>query len=99
MSGSNPEFELHKLQYVWLFLGPQVNGLPDDEYNGLFGAIRYAQKHFPRFQARFLREIKQLSASIVYVSNLQDSPYSRMFETDTAWDEVATSFTREFCFL
>jgi E3 ubiquitin-protein transferase RMND5 len=99
MRGSNLEFELHKLQYVWRFLGPQVNGLPDDEQNGLFGAIKYAQEHFPRFQARFLREIMQLSASMVYAPNLQESPYARMFETDTAWDEVATSFTREFCFL
>jgi hypothetical protein len=36
--GSNLEFELSKLQYIWLFLGPSVNGLPDDENNGFFGA-------------------------------------------------------------
>lgn len=97
--GSNMEFELHKLQYVWLFLGPKVNGLPDDEYNGLYGAIEYGREHFPRFQTRFLREIKQLSASMAYVSNLSESPYGRTFETETAWDDIAASFTREFCFL
>jgi hypothetical protein len=97
--GSNLEFELHRLQYVWLFLGPEVNGLPDDEYNGLMGALTYAREHFPRFQTRFLREIKQLSASIAYILNLPKSPYGRMFETAAAWDDVAASFTREFCFL
>jgi E3 ubiquitin-protein transferase RMND5 len=99
MRGSNLEFELHKLQYVWLFLGPEVNGLPNDRHNGLFGAIEYGREHFPRFQVRFLREIKQLSASIIYATNLRESPYARTFETDTAWDDVAASFTREFCFL
>jgi E3 ubiquitin-protein transferase RMND5 len=84
--GSNLEFELHKL-------------LPDDEHNSLSGAIEYAREYFPRFRARFLREIKQLSASMAYVSNLRESPYGRTFETEMAWNDAAVSFSREFCFL
>ncbi|KFX98171.1 hypothetical protein V495_03898 [Pseudogymnoascus sp. VKM F-4514 (FW-929)] len=93
--GSNLEFELTKLQYVWLFQGHEVNGLPNDSRNGLLGAITYARENFGRFQARFLRDIQQLSAAMAFQSNLQDSPYRLTFETDTTWSEVATSFTRE----
>ncbi|KAI9744451.1 MAG: hypothetical protein M1818_001980 [Claussenomyces sp. TS43310] len=97
--GSNLEFELSKLQYVWLFLGPSINGLPDSPYNGVAGAISYAREHFGRFQGRFLRDIQQLSAAMVFASNLRDSPYRHIFETESAWEEVAASFTREFCSL
>ncbi|KAH6669385.1 CTLH/CRA C-terminal to lish motif domain-containing protein [Halenospora varia] len=97
--GSNLEFELSKLQFVWLFLGPSVNGLPDDMNNGLPGALQYARQHFQRFQGRFLRDIQQLATAMAYRSNLRDSPYYRTFDTETAWDEVSSSFTREFCSL
>ncbi|TVY13849.1 LisH domain-containing protein [Lachnellula arida] len=97
--GSNLEFELSKLQFVWLFLGPSVNGLPNDMHNGLSGALIYAQQHFQRFQARFLKDIQQLATAMAYSSNLQDSPYYRTFDIETAWDDVSTSFTREFCSL
>ena len=98
-SGSNLEFELSKLQFVWLFQGPDVNGLPDDSNNGLQGALQYARQHFGRFQSRFLRDIQQLATAMAYKSNLHDSPYCRIFDTQTAWDDVSSSFTREFCSL
>jgi hypothetical protein len=97
--GSNLEFELTKLQYIWLFQGPKVNGLPDDIRNGLSGAITYARQSFGRFQTRFLRDIQQLSAAMAFESNLPGSPYRVTFESESAWDEVAASFTREFCSL
>lgn len=97
--GSNLEFELSKLQYVWLFLGPSFNGLPNDPNNGVTGALLYARQHFQRFQARFLKDIQQLATAMAYKSNLPDSPYSRIFDTQTAWEDVSTSFTREFCSL
>jgi hypothetical protein len=97
--GSNLEFELSKLQYVWLFQGPRVNNLPDDEHNGLAGALAYARQHFGRFQARHLREIQQLASALVYASNLPSSPYGNTFGTPTAFADVAASFTREFCSL
>ncbi len=97
--GSNLEFELSKLQYVWLFKGPQVNGLPDDHRNGQAGALSYARQNFPRFQGRHLREIQQLASAMVFAPNIATSPYQQIFETDAAFADVASSFTREFCSL
>lgn len=97
--GSNLEFELIKLQFIWLFQGSAVNGLPDDSSNGIQGALDYARANFPRFQAQYLREIQQLVTALAYASNLSESPYGRTFRTETAWDEVSSSFTREFCSL
>jgi hypothetical protein len=97
--GSNLEFELSKLQYVWLFKGPAVNNLPDDQHNGRAGALAYARQHFGRFQARHLREIQQLASAMVFAPNLPTSPYHQTFAISTAFADVAASFTREFCSL
>lgn len=97
--GSNLEFELSKLQYVWLFQGPAVNGLPDDERNGRAGALAYAREHFGRFQARHLGEIQQLASAMAFAPNLAASPYRNTFATAGAFADVAASFTREFCSL
>ncbi|PTB68218.1 hypothetical protein BBK36DRAFT_1134863 [Trichoderma citrinoviride] len=98
-AGSNLEFELCKLQFIWLFKGPQVNGLPDDERNGQMGALRYAREHFARFQTRHLRDIQQLCGAMVFAPNIEASPYRHIFQIDSAFEDVATSFTREFCSL
>ncbi|KAK0734825.1 CTLH/CRA C-terminal to lish motif domain-containing protein [Lasiosphaeria miniovina] len=97
--GSNLEFELSKLQYVWLFKGPAVNGLPDDQQNGRAGAMAYARDNFGRFQSRHLPEIQQLASAVVFAPNITGSPYRSVFSTDGAFSEVASSFTREFCSL
>ncbi|KAI1434094.1 CTLH/CRA C-terminal to lish motif domain-containing protein [Xylaria sp. CBS 124048] len=97
--GSNLEFELCKLQFIWLFKGADVNGLPNTLDNGVSGALRYAREHFARFQKRHLREIEQLCCAMVYESNLDDSPYHSIFDAMHSFDEVASSFTREFCSL
>jgi hypothetical protein len=97
--GSNLEFELSKLQYVWLFKGPSVNGLPDDGNNGRIGALLYARQNFGRFQGRHLREIEQLASAMIFAPNMEASPYASVFATDGAFADVAASFTREFCSL
>lgn len=97
--GSNLEFELCKLQFIWLFQGPEVNGLPNDENNGLAGALQYARDEFQNFQNRFRRDIQQLVTAILYKSNLSGSPYYSTFANPTVWDDISTSFTREFCSL
>ncbi|RKU44607.1 hypothetical protein DL546_006326 [Coniochaeta pulveracea] len=97
--GSNFEFDLTKLQYVWLFRGPEVNGLPSDRPNGRLGAYLYGKENFPRFQARHLHEIQQLASAMVFAPNLPDSPYSSLFAVDQSFSEIAASFTREFCSL
>lgn len=98
-TGSNLEFELGKLQFVWLFKGSEINGLPDDRNNGQAGALAYARKHFNRFQSRHLKEIQQLICAMVYAPNLEASPYKNIFKIDSAFEDVAMSFTREFCSL
>lgn len=91
--GSNLEFELGRLQFIWLFMG----GDSDDSLEGLQNALNYARREFRNFQGRYLREIKQLCGAMAYQSNLEESPYKHIFYDSSAWDEVAKSFTREFC--
>ncbi|CAD6505250.1 BgTH12-00742 [Blumeria graminis f. sp. triticale] len=97
--GSNIEFELSKLQYLWLFYGPNVNGLPDDQNNGLMGAFKYARENFPAHMARFPREIEQLITALLYKTNIGESPYSHLLNIEFAWDMIFSSFTKDFCSL
>lgn len=97
--GSNLEFELNKLQYVWLFLGPTINGLPNDTDNGVLAALNYAKQNFAPFQGRHSKEIQQLITAVAYQSNLLASPYKHIFDIRSAWSEVSNGFTREFCSL
>ena len=97
--GSNLEFELCKLQYIWLFKGPAFNGLPDTPRNGPLGARLYGIENFGRFQHRHTKEIQKLGCALLFASNLDASPYRSIFDTAQAFEEVAASFTREFCSL
>ena len=96
--GSNLEFELGRLQFVYLF----TRGTSDDDSSLVDNkqeAFQYARREFGRFQGRYLPEIQQLSGALAFSTNLADSPYSTIFNNAFAWDELATSFTREFCSL
>lgn len=93
--GSNLEFELGRLQFVWLFMGQSAQRDPE----ALQKALTYARATFGNFQGRYLQEIKQLSGALAYQSNLEQSPYRHIFHDHGAWDDVASSFTREFCSL
>lgn len=97
--GSNLEFELSKLQFLWLFKGPQINGLPNDDNNGLNGALKYGRENFNHFQSKHLGVIQRLSAALVFKQNIEESPYRSLFNISSTFDEVASSFTREFCSL
>lgn len=97
--GSSLEFDLSKLQFIWLFKGRSLGDMPDVVRDGQTGAFEYARRHFARFQRRHLREIAQLCAAMVYAPNMDASPYRHLFEIDAAFEEVATSFTRDFCSL
>ena len=95
--GSNLEFELCRLQFVHLYQDASA----DDDYGfptfGQRRALRYARQEFQAFRKRYLHEIQQLMGAMAYCSNLEDSPYRSIFNNTTAWEEVANSFTREFC--
>ena len=97
--GSNLEFELGKLQFVWLFTGGpnpyDLQYLAQSQQQ----ALQYARSEFTGFQARYLKEIQKLSAAMAFSPNLGQSPYRRIFHNDGAWEELANSFTREFCSL
>ena len=97
--GSNLEFELCKLQFVWLFKDSLSSKTPAFGNHDLATAFGYAREHFGRFEARHLKEIQKLASAMVFAPNIRDSPYAPLFETTSAFDEVAASFTREFCSL
>ena len=97
--GSNLEFELGKLQYVWLFTGGPNPHDPRRLAQSQQQALRYARTEFAGFQARYLKEIQQLSAAMAFSPNLAQSPYRRIFHNEDAWEDLASSFTREFCSL
>lgn len=98
--GSNLEFELGKLQFVWLFLGgADAAADPEVRYLGQQRALAYAREEFAPFQTRYLKEIQQLIGAMAFCPNLQQSPYRRIFCNNDAWNDLANSFTREFCSL
>lgn len=99
--GSDLEFELCKRQYIYLILQSGEG----DEDEGPAVAMEYAQANFPRFADRHAKEIAQLASALVYQPNLAESPYAHLFasggeaEGTSSFDEIASSFTREFCSL
>jgi E3 ubiquitin-protein transferase RMND5 len=63
-------------------------------------ATEYARTNFSSFHPRYSREVFQLLGAVAYWQNIDSSPYRPLFATDSsAWDDVAGSFTREFCAL
>ncbi|EBA27338.1 hypothetical protein KXX16_008784 [Aspergillus fumigatus] len=92
--GSNLEFELCRLQFVWLFHGGQGPAVAGPQ-----AALEYARREFHVFLPRYLVEIQQLMGAMAFSPNLQESPYRNIFDNPSAWSDVAQSFTREFCSL
>ncbi|KAF3764628.1 hypothetical protein M406DRAFT_291761 [Cryphonectria parasitica EP155] len=100
--GSDLEFELCKRQYIYL-IQQQSRG-NGGHGGGVSAAMHYAQSNFPRFADRHAKEIAQLASALVFQSNLIDSPYAALFSSsdpasDRSFDDIAASFTREFCSL
>jgi E3 ubiquitin-protein transferase RMND5 len=95
--GSNLEFELCRLQFVWLFNG---GGNPDASVaSSVEAAVAYARREFQAFGPRHLREIEQLMGAMAFFRNLDESPYRAIFKNPSSWNEIALFFTREFCSL
>lgn len=93
--GSNLEFELCRLQFVWLFHGESH----EQGTKNWQAALEYARREFQPFIPRYLREVQQLVGAMAFCPNLGGSPYSSIFNNASAWDDVAQFFTREFCSL
>ena len=99
--GSNLEFELGQLQFVYLFTG---GSNPDPTSSTTyqqapFKALAYARQNFSHFQSRYLTEISQLATAMAYHTNLPQSPYRQIFLNPSTWTYLSTSFIREFCSL
>ncbi|GAB7344222.1 hypothetical protein MBLNU457_2112t1 [Dothideomycetes sp. NU457] len=88
--GSNLEFELCRLRFVELFRS-------DPDGSGPLKALEYARNTFPSFSSRYLKEQSALIGSVLYSENIEDSPYSNVYFNNDAWEQTASSFTREFC--
>ena len=99
LRGSNLEFELGKLQFIWLFVHGPYLGNTNTPIEGRQQALEYARRELSHFSTRYLKELQQLSGAIAFGPNLQDSPYRRIFLNKDSWDHLASSFTREFCSL
>lgn len=97
--GSNLEFELGRLQFVWLFTGGSAGSNISCMPHCQQAALEYARLEFGTFQARYLRDIQHLMGAMAFCSNIGQSPYKHIFNNDSAWDDVAVSFTRDFCSL
>ncbi|KAL8834346.1 MAG: hypothetical protein Q9170_003801 [Blastenia crenularia] len=97
--GSNLEFELGKLQFVWLFVGQSIQSGQPNIFEGRQQALAYARQELSHFRPRHLRELQQLCGAIAFCPNLRQSPYRSIFINNNAWDEIANSFTKEFCAL
>ena len=97
--GSNLEFELESLQFVWLFTGGRVKCDESEIGGSCRVALGYARREFGRFQEKYLREIQRLVGAVAFGANLVHSPYRQIFHNQGAWEDIAASFTREFCSL
>ncbi|KAH8700554.1 RMND5A protein [Talaromyces proteolyticus] len=95
--GSNLEFDLCRLRFVWLFHGGNDPQSPMTTRRQ--AALDYARQEFSNFMPRHLKEIQQLMGAMAFSPNLQASPYRHIFNNTTAWSDVSQSFTREFCSL
>ncbi|KAK5942427.1 hypothetical protein PMZ80_004991 [Knufia obscura] len=95
--GSNLGFELCRLQYARLLLDGCQNGVLS--MDSMMHTLQYAHTAFQPFQRQYSHEIQELMGAMAYFSNLDQSPYHARLNTTSAWDDVALSFTREFCAL
>ncbi|KAL1881647.1 hypothetical protein Plec18167_003245 [Paecilomyces lecythidis] len=99
--GSNLEFELCRLQFIWLFCG-ELHGVKESRESdtvGPYAAMEYAREEFQTFIPRYLGEVQQLVGAMAFRPNLDQSPYRAIFNNPSAAEDIANSFTREFCSL
>ena len=97
--GSNLEFELCRLEFADIYQGHDEDDSEESLRARQYQAINYARNEFQAFHGRYLLEIRQLMGALAYGPNLEESPYRNLLHNSTGWDEVANSFTREFCSL
>lgn len=95
--GSNLGFELTRLQYARLLMADSKDGVLSMESQ--MRALLYAQTEFQPFRSHYAGEIQELLGAMAFSSNLTESPYHSRLNTTSAWEDVALSFTKDFCAL
>lgn len=95
--GSNLEFELCRLKFTTILFDGYKDGTLS--LASQMKALAYAQAEFQSFRTRYLIEIQQLIGAMAFSSNFDESPYRSQVDDSDSWDDVAHSFTREFCSL
>lgn len=88
---SNLEFELCRLEYVRIYLEDVRAGQCP------LRALAYARSEFTHFKPRYENEVAQLATAQVFFQRLETSPYQHLFLDNNAWEDVANTFTKEFC--
>ncbi|QDS70605.1 hypothetical protein FKW77_000357 [Venturia effusa] len=88
---SNLEFELCRLEYVRTYLEETRTGQWPHR------ALVYAQREFVHFKPRYENEVAQLATAQAFFQNIGGSPYRHLFLDKNAWEDVANTFTKEFC--
>eukprot|EP01016_Furgasonia_blochmanni_P038347 TRINITY_DN461_c0_g2_i9.p1 TRINITY_DN461_c0_g2~~TRINITY_DN461_c0_g2_i9.p1 ORF type:complete len:293 (-),score=61.08 TRINITY_DN461_c0_g2_i9:561-1439(-) len=78
-------FNFHKMHYVSLV----KNGQKDK-------AIAYARKNFPRFLSSNQSEVQRLLASLLYLNNLENSPYADLYNAKN-WEKICELFMTDAC--
>ena len=89
--GSNLEFDLCRLQYLWYF----ASG-----HEPPTAAVTYAQQTFPSFPSKYEKQIQELLTALAYRSNVAESPYASILgdcSVEKAITIASTSFVSEFC--
>jgi hypothetical protein len=91
--GSTLLFQLHKLQFIWLFANGAKGG------PGKLEALQYARIHLSPFM-QHLKEISQLMCGYAFGENMPREFFGAPFEDpEKQWDDVAYVFMGEFCSL
>ncbi|KAI5813083.1 CTLH/CRA C-terminal to lish motif domain-containing protein [Pyronema omphalodes] len=91
--GSTLLFQLHRLQFIWLFTRGANEG------SGRLEALQYARIHLSPFTQHW-KEISKLMCGYAFGENMPRQFFGAPFEDPgKQWDDVAYVFMGEFCSL
>lgn len=91
--------DLVRLRFMWLARGPEINGLPANDDNGVLGAIRYGRQVFPKVPARYQQQLRMMTSSLLFLPNIAGAPYQSLYEVESGFHKAAIAFKNDFCSL
>jgi len=107
---STIEFNLMKAEYISIILGKKfesfglnnnIDGFQETKYFDIIEmiqseALNFAQTNFPQFFHSHPFEIQQLMGCLVWVGDIENSPYSELMN-DEIWSQTANQFISDGC--